>query len=161
MRKQNSYCLKEKLHSELYAEIDRMEPVFRHLLEAQLRGKAKEGMSYLRQSVSPSSSTRPQKPAHDLDGGRGGKTFYEWLDPQKRSTIRLCMHWQASSVLLLIALVKYDPSVKRCCFMASEVVVRGSWGYELRRVLPIPRCPVLSYGGQHEAQGRWQGGIPG
>ena len=65
MRKQNSYCLKEKLHSELYAEIDRMEPVFRHLLEAQLRGKAKEGMSYLRQSVSPSSSTPPQKPAHE------------------------------------------------------------------------------------------------
>ena len=58
MRKQNSYCLKEKLHSELYAEIDRMEPVFRHLLEAQLRGKAKEGMSYLRQSVSPSTVTR-------------------------------------------------------------------------------------------------------
>ena len=38
VRKQNSYCLKEKLHSELYAEIDRMDPVFRHLLEAQLRG---------------------------------------------------------------------------------------------------------------------------
>ena len=57
MRKQNSYCLKEKLHSELYAEIDRMDPVFRHLLEAQLRGKAKEGMSSLRRSVSPSTVT--------------------------------------------------------------------------------------------------------
>ena len=75
MRKRNSYCLKEKLHSELYAEIDRMEPVFRHLLAAQLRGKAKEGMSPLRQSVSPSSSTPPQKPAHELDEGRGGNTF--------------------------------------------------------------------------------------
>ena len=69
MRKQNSYCLKEKLHSELYAEIDRMEPVFWHLLAAQLRGKAKEGMSSLRQSVSPSSSTPPQQPAHELDEG--------------------------------------------------------------------------------------------
>ena len=86
MRKQNSYCLKEKLHSELYAEIDRMDPVFRHLLEAQLRGKAKEGMSSLRQRVSPSSSTSPQKLAHDLD--EGVNQFYEWLDPQKRSTIR-------------------------------------------------------------------------
>ena len=85
MRKQNSYCLKEKLRSELYAEIDRMEPVFRHLLAAQLRGEAKEGMSSLRQSVSPSSSTPPQKPAHELDEGRGGNTFYEWLDPQKVS----------------------------------------------------------------------------
>ena len=84
MRKQNSYCLKEKLLSELYAEIDRMEPVFRHLLEAQLRGKAKEGMSSLRQSVSPSSSTPPQQPAHELDGGF--KTLYEWLDPQKVSS---------------------------------------------------------------------------
>ena len=35
--------------------------------------------------MSPSSSTPPQKPAHELDEGRGGNTFYEWLDPKKLS----------------------------------------------------------------------------
>ena len=42
-------------------------------------------MSSLRQTVSPSSSTPPLKPAHELDEGRGGNTFYEWLDPKKLS----------------------------------------------------------------------------
>ena len=87
------FVLEEKLFSELYAEIERMEPVFRYLLAAQLRGKAKEGMSSLRQSVASSSSSSPRKPAQELD--EYVKQFYEWLDPEKRSTIRLCIHWQA------------------------------------------------------------------
>ena len=67
VKKQNQYCLKEKLFSELYEEIDRMDPVFRYLLAAQLRGKAKEGMSSLRQPVSSSSATSARKPAQELD----------------------------------------------------------------------------------------------
>ena len=84
--------LEEKLFLELYAEIERMEPVFRYLLAAQQRGKAKVGMSSLRQSVA-TVATPPRKTSAELD--EYAKKFYDWLDPQKRSTIRLCIHWQA------------------------------------------------------------------
>ena len=53
-----------------------MEPVFRNLLAAQLRGKAKEGMSSLRQSVSPSSSTSPEKPPCASQYVSGQLLFY-------------------------------------------------------------------------------------
>ena len=37
-------------------------------------------------------ATPMRKATGDLD--QYAKKFYEWLDPTKRSTIRLCMHWQ-------------------------------------------------------------------
>ena len=86
------FVLEEKLFSELYAEIERMEPVFRYLLAAQQRGKDKVGMSSLRQSVA-TMATPSRKPQGELD--EYAKKFYDWLDPTQRSTIRLCIHWQA------------------------------------------------------------------
>ena len=56
----------EKLFSEFYAEIERMEPVFRYLLAAQQRGKDKVGMSSLRQSVA-TVATPARKPTEELD----------------------------------------------------------------------------------------------
>lgn len=83
-----------------------MLPVFKFLLATQKNRPSKSGMNSLRQAVSSSDSRTP-KLQSELDGYT--KQFYEWLDPQKRSTIRLCMHWQACSVLLLIfVLVKYE-----------------------------------------------------
>ena len=81
----------------MYAEIEQMQPVFKFLLANQKKGSSKSGMNSLRQAVSSSDSRTP-KLQSELDGYT--KQFYEWLDPQKRSTIRLCMHWQAFSVLL-------------------------------------------------------------
>ena len=90
----------------MYDEIDTMLPIFKSLLASRKQGTNKTGMSSLRQSVS-SSDTTTKISSSELDAYT--KKFYEWLDPQKRSTIRLCMHWQASSVLLLIfALLKYE-----------------------------------------------------
>ena len=76
-----------------------MLPVFKFLLASQKNRPSKSGMNSLRQGVSSSDSSTP-KPQSELD--EYTKKLYEWLDPQKRSTIRLCMHWQAFSVLLLI-----------------------------------------------------------
>lgn len=82
-----------------------MLPVFKFLLATQKNRPSKSGMNSLRQAVSSDFPTR--KSPSELD--EYAKKFYEWLDPQKRSTIRLCMHWQAFSVLLLICvLVKYE-----------------------------------------------------
>ena len=90
----------------MYAEIEQMLPVFKFSLATQKKGSSKSGMNSLRQAVSTSDSPTP-KSQSELD--EYAKKFYEWLDPQKRSTIRLCMHWQASSVSLLIfVLVKYE-----------------------------------------------------
>ena len=83
--------MQEKLYRELYEEIERMLPVFRFLLAAQKRWAGKSGMNTLRQSVA--SGTPARKSATELD--EYAKKFYDWLDPQKRSTIRLCIHWQA------------------------------------------------------------------
>ena len=90
--KHHFVVLEEKLFSEFYAEIELMEPVFRYLLAAQQRGKAKVGMSSLRQSAA-TGATSARIPSADLD--EYPRQFYEWLDPQKRSTIRLCIHGQA------------------------------------------------------------------
>ena len=68
-----------------------MEPVSRKLLAAQ-QPKKKVGMSSLRQSVA-SGATSARTLSVDLD--EYAKQFYEWLDPRKRSNIRVCIHWQA------------------------------------------------------------------
>ena len=78
-----------------------MQPVFKFLLASQKKGSSKSGMNALRQAVSSSDTSTPKSQS---ELGAYAKTFYEWLDPQKRSVIRLCMHWQAFSVLLLMCL---------------------------------------------------------
>ena len=91
MAEYHVFLLEEGLFAELYAEIERMAPVFEYLLAAQQRGGDKNGMASLRQGVA-SMATPMRKAAELLD--QYAKKFYEWLAPTKRSTIRLCMHWQ-------------------------------------------------------------------
>ena len=91
MAEYHVFLLEEGLFAELYAEIERMAPVFEYLLAAQQRGGDKNGMASLRQGVA-TMATPMRKATGDLD--QYAKKFYEWLDPTKRSTIRLCMHWQ-------------------------------------------------------------------
>ena len=99
-----------------------MLPVFKFLLATQKKGSSKSGMNSLRQAVSSDSPTR--KSPSELD--EYAKKFYEWLDPQKRSTIRLCMHWQASSVSLLIfVLVKYEFSKCKAMLFCGQCSSRA------------------------------------
>ena len=107
----------------MYDEIEQMLPIFKSLLATRKQGSNKTGMSILRQSVS-SSDTTTTKATSELDAYT--KKFYDWLDPQKRSTIRLCMHWQASSVLLLIfALVKYEFSKCKAMLFCGQCSSRA------------------------------------
>ena len=86
------FFLEERVFEKLYTEIERMRPVFQFLLAPQTGRKNKEGMASLRQAVA-TVATPVRKPQGELD--EYAKKFYEWLDPGKRSTIRLCIHWQA------------------------------------------------------------------
>ena len=100
-----------------------MQPLFKFLLATQKKGSSKSGMNSLRQAVSSSDSPTP-KLQSELD--EYAKKFYEWLDPQKRSTIRLCMHWQAFSVLLLIfVLVKYEFSKCKAMLFCGQCSSRA------------------------------------
>ena len=100
-----------------------MLPIFKFLLATQKKGSSKTGMSSLRQAVSSSDAPTTKSPS-ELDAYT--KKFYEWLDPQKRSTIRLCMHWQASSVLLLIfVLVKYELSKCKAMLFCGQCSSRA------------------------------------
>ena len=94
-RKQCEYCLKEGVLSDLYDEIKRMEPAFRNLCAAKTTRKNTEGMAQLRQGA-PSASTAGSA-IEPSQLGRYAKELYEWLDPSKRSAIRLCMQWQVLS----------------------------------------------------------------
>ena len=81
-----------------------MLPIFKALLSQKKQG-IKTGMGSLRQSASQTENST-KVPASELDAY--SKKFYDWLDPRQRSAIRLCMHWQASSVSLLIFLLVKD-----------------------------------------------------
>ena len=81
----------DNLYHQLYEEIERMQPVFKVLLAGKMKRKA-EGMSQLRASVSQLQESSPVKSLTELDAA--AQKFYDWLDPQKRSAIRMCMHWQ-------------------------------------------------------------------
>ena len=82
----------------MYDEIDAMLPIFKSLLSQKKQG-IKTGMSSLRQSVSQIEKS-VKIATSELDAYT--KKFYDWLDPRQRSAIRLCMHWQASSVYFLL-----------------------------------------------------------
>ena len=99
-----------------------MLPIFKFLLATQKKGSSKTGMSSLRQAVSSSDAPTMKSP-FELDAYT--KKFYEWLDPQKRSTIRLCMHWQASSVSLLFFLVKYELSKCKAMLFCGQCSSRA------------------------------------
>ena len=75
-----------------------MLPIFKALLSQKTQG-IKTGMSSLRQSVSQTEQSRDVAQS-ELDTYT--KKFYDWLDPDQRSVIRLCMHWQASLLYLFL-----------------------------------------------------------
>ena len=106
----------------MYDEIDVMLPIFKSLLSQRKQG-TKTLMGSLRQSVSQTEN-RDKVPPSELDAYT--KKFYDWLDPRQRSAIRLCMHWQASSVLLLIfALVKYEFSKCKAMLFCGQCSSRA------------------------------------
>ena len=80
MAEYHVFLLEEGLFAELYAEIERMGPVFEYLLAAQQRGGDKNGMASLRQGVA-SMATPMRKAAELLD--QYAKKFYEWPGPHK------------------------------------------------------------------------------
>ena len=72
-----------------------MHPVFKFLLAPQTGRKNKEGMASLRQVVA-TVATPQRKAQGELD--TYAKQLFDWLNTEKKSVIRMMMHWQAGSL---------------------------------------------------------------
>ena len=88
--------LEEKVFEDLYAEIDKMRPVFLFLLAPQTARKSKDGMASLRQGVATVATPQQRKSPSELDSYT--KQLCDWLNTGQKSTIRMMMHWQAGSL---------------------------------------------------------------
>ena len=101
-KRQNSAVMKETLVTELYAEINRLQPSLEYCL-APKRQAEKKGSASLRASAGKSNALAKD----EKELLKHATILYEWLSLSTVSRIRMLMSWQAAGGLSFVASVHH------------------------------------------------------